>query len=121
MNIFSDYQVEFVIFRHSRSSVSIQLISSMKSPPFSTRHHNQHIKSTVSIYFMLHCLIIKHITHKNESQWVRVLSRVLVRDIFVSPESPSVSAATNVTEDMDISVSHSSKEAEEMAIDGEFY
>ena len=96
MSIFSDYQVEFVIFRHSRSSVSIQLILSMKSPPFSTRHHNQHLKSTVSIYFMLRCLII---TQKNESQWVRLLSRV---DIFVSPESPSVSTATNVTEDMDV-------------------
>ena len=38
MNNCSVYEVEFVIFRHSRSLGSIQLILLMKSPPFSTHH-----------------------------------------------------------------------------------
>ena len=50
---------------------------------------------------LLCCLIIKHTTHKNES---RFLPRVLYSTeiTFVPSELPSVSAATNVTEDMEM-------------------
>ena len=52
----SVYEVQFVIFRHSRSSGLMQSTSLMKDPPFFSRHPNQRLKNTVS-GILLRCVV----------------------------------------------------------------